>query len=113
MASINNLTIYQGATSAYNLTVAYSTGTAFDLTGATVYFMAKSNYSDADGSAVISKSVSSHDDAENGLTSITINPADTSGLRGVYKYDIQLNTSGGAIYIISAGTLTILEKVKD
>jgi len=74
--------------------------------------MAKKSYDDADQDAIFLKTVTSHTNPSGGLTTVTIAPADTSSLEGVYVYDIQLNNPLGNIYIIAAGSLKIVDKVK-
>lgn len=51
-----------------------------DITGATVYFMAKYRKSDADGAAAINESQASHTDASAGQTTITLTDEETAAI---------------------------------
>jgi hypothetical protein len=86
-------------------------GVAASLVGATIRFTVKSvefDSSTTDATAVITKNVTSHVDADNGLSLITINPADTATLTpGKYNYDIKVAEAGGAVYKIDEGTLKL------
>jgi len=86
-------------------------GVAASLTGATIRFTVKSTEFDSstdDSTAVITKNVTSHVDAENGLSLITINPADTATLvPGKYNYDIKVAEAGGPVYKIDEGKITL------
>lgn len=68
-----------------------------DLTGATVFFTAKSVIdNDADDStAAIAVEVTSHDDPTNGHTIIPLSATDTNVTPGEYFYDIQVKASDG------------------
>lgn len=105
---MNNLQIIRGDDVSISVTFTDSNGDPVDITGATVFFTAKSDIHDADADAVISKEVTSHDDAANGQTTISIADTDTDGLDGIYKYDIQLKDSSGSISSSIAGDLEIL-----
>ncbi len=97
---------YRGDTVNINLTF-----TGVDLTGATVYFTAKSevdNVSD-DSSAVVKKSTTTHTDPTNGKTTIKLDPSDTTTITpDNYLYDIQLKTSAGDITTTEVGKLEVL-----
>ena len=92
---------------------------AYSLAGATVYFTAKESRTDADTAAVIRKSSGglggvTITDAAGGLAEVTVNPADTSSLAAreyVLHYDVQVKTSGGAIYTVAEGTVVVLPDV--
>lgn len=85
-------------------------GSAKNITGATIYFTVRNKLDDAtsDSDAVLQKSQSSHSDAANGLSSITINPSDTNTLTPKsYVYDISLIESGGAVTSSDTGTFVL------
>lgn len=107
---MGKLTVDRGTT--FTIDIVYKkNGVAATLSGATVRFTVKSveyDTSTTDATAVITKNVTSHVDAPNGLSKITINPADTATLTpGKYLYDIKVAEGGGAIYKIDEGTLKL------
>lgn len=86
-------------------------GAPASLVGATIRFTVKTVEFDAnvtDASAVIVKNVTSHTDAEAGLSLITLDPVDTATLTpGKYNYDVKVAESSGTIYKIDEGKLTL------
>lgn len=93
-----------------------SAGLPIDLTGATVYFTAKSVESDvdvADTSAVIQKNVTVHVDeagspsAALGISTILLTPADTTVTPGKYYYDITVKYASGVVNTPVEGKLEI------
>lgn len=80
-----------------------------DLTGATVYFTVKPDFDDdqSDASALIQKDVTSHSDAVNGGTVVSLTPADTSVEAGKYVYDIKLKKSTGEQTTVNVGKCEI------
>lgn len=98
-----------GQISAEPLVFTQRNGSPLDLTGATVYLMAKAAYSDADADAVLDLSQDTHTDAEAGETTLDV---DLSGLPEVYF--VNGGRLAGSIWIIDAqsqrlpyGNLTI------
>ena len=84
-------------------------GAYVDITGWTVFFTAKSKMTDPDASAVISKTITTHTDAENGETEITLTLTDTTLTPGSYYYDIiiQDDDSPANRHLVLEGKLTI------
>lgn len=84
-------------------------GTPRSLAGATIRFTMKTDEWDTnatDTTAVISKNVT--DGTEAGAASIEIEPSDTATLTpGKYYYDIKVQESGGSIFKIDEGTITL------
>jgi hypothetical protein len=102
----NKIQFYRGDTVNINLSLS---GT--DLTGATIYFTAKSVVDDdaTDSAAVIKKDVTSHTDATAGQTTIALTSTDTNSVDpGIYGYDIQLKNSDDAISTLEVGQLKVL-----
>jgi hypothetical protein len=100
----------RGDTRVINITCVESDGTTpINLTGATVYFTLNSSKTPtSDASASLQKTVTSHSDPNNGITSITINPADTQALTpGVYYYDVQLVDASGHVTSLKQDTFKI------
>lgn len=80
-----------------------------DLTGATVYFTAKTDYDDdmTDTSALIKKDITVHDDALNGISRLTLTSDETTIPTGKYKCDVHVKTADGTVIIYEPETLII------
>lgn len=107
---MGKFTINRGTT--FSIDIVYKKdGIAASLVGATIRFTMKSSEWDTnttDTTAVVTKNVTSHTDAANGKSNITLNPADTSTLTpGKYYYDIKVAESTGAVYKIDEGLITL------
>lgn len=86
-------------------------GAAVDVTGASVRFTAKRLPTDADGSAVITRTVGSGvtlTDPTNGVITVVLDPDDTDALEVpvTLLWDLQV-TSGGLPRTVAHGTLAI------
>lgn len=112
----NELTIKRGTTYPITFENTDSSGTAIDLTGATVYFTAKSAESDTsldDSTAVITKDVTTHVDengdpsATSGISTIELDPDDTTVNPGTYFYDITVKYASGVVNTPIEGKLKI------
>lgn len=74
-----------------------------DLTGATVFFTAKTNITDTDNNAVLSKEVTSHTTPLEGLTTVSFTAAETAAIgMGTAKtirlyYDVQVKYADGTV----------------
>jgi hypothetical protein len=113
MASIKpDITLIRGDTSSIDFEFT-SSGSAIDLTGATVFFTAKPDLTNdtTDSTAVISVEVTSHTDPENGQTIIPLTDDDTDVTPGIYLYDIQLKRADGTITSIPARKLEVVADV--
>lgn len=93
------------------------TGAAQDITGATVWFTAKRDYSDADPGVFQKKTGGSGiaiDAGTGGTGTIMTAAADTSSLaaaRTSLVWDLQVKLSGGQPKTVARGTLTVLPDV--
>lgn len=105
------LGVIRGDTKIYTLTYTDSDGEPLDLTGYTVWFTVKENVDDTDASAKIQKEITSHTDPTNGITTVTLDPADTDDLAGSYHYDIQLVDSDGNPMSTRKSTFTVWKDV--
>lgn len=85
------------------------TFTGVDLTGATVFFTMKLDFDNdaTDAAALIKKDVTSHIDAVNGKTRITLTPADTIIPANTYGYDIKLKKAGGEATTVEVGEIEV------
>lgn len=107
---MGKLTVDRGTT--YTINIVYKkNGVAASLAGATVRFTVKTSEYDSnttDSTAVITKNITAHTDAPNGLSLVTLDPTDTATLTpGKYYYDIKVAEAGGAVYKIDEGTLAL------
>ena len=102
----SEFTIKRGEEDSYSMNLA-----PFDLTGATVYFTVKTNRDDADP-GVLQKTIVTHDDAANGLTTLSLTRTDTDLTPGPYWFDIVIVKSGLVKYTDPA-RFVVQETVKD
>jgi hypothetical protein len=76
---------------------------AASIAGSTILFTVKSVESDddtTDSSALIAKNVTSHTDAANGISTITLLPADTRSLDpGNYYYSIKIDKASDDVTV--------------
>jgi hypothetical protein len=102
--------IIRGDTVPLTITV-LANGSALNITGYTFFFTAKRTSGDADGSAVISKTVTTLSDPTHGIMVITLTPTDTAIDAGKYLYDIQMVSGAGAVTTLFYGVLTVLPEI--
>ena len=89
-------------------------GVAYDITGWTVYFTVKKNASDADDKAIISKTVTTHEDATNGITNIAIAANDTKTKPvGYYVFDIKVKDAQNKLQSSETGAFELVQEVTD
>lgn len=109
-----NLDIYEGEDKTWTVTITDSAGDPIDITGYTFLFMVKTNISDTDANAIITKQITSHSDPTNGVTQIALDSSDTEDSSGKYVYDYQwLDTSTKRRPILKEGTFEIEQRVGD
>lgn len=98
-----NLTIYKG--NPYNavITVTDSAGSAYDLTGKTVFFTVKylTDEESTDTNALITKTVTVHTTPLSGITALALSTSETNIARGFYKYDIRIYQASPLIQLNS------------
>jgi hypothetical protein len=105
-----DLTWTRGDSGRLDVTVKESDGTAFDLTGCTLFLTVKNALTDADSAAVIRKEVTSHDNAASGLSHFDLLTTDNA-TAGTRYYDVQLKTSDAKIYTLFGGLWKVLADV--
>lgn len=76
-----------------------------DITDWTIRFTVKEDEDDDQVNAVIALSVTNHDDAANGETSIFVPKADTDGLSGTYVWDIEAEKPDGSVKTLGKDTI--------
>ena len=114
--SKTDLTIKRGTTFPILFENTTSSGAPIDLTGATVYFTAKTAESDTDSTdanATIKKDVTVHVDedgnpsATQGISTILLTPTDTQKNVNSYFYDITVKYANGVVNTPIEGKLKI------
>jgi hypothetical protein len=105
-----DLTWTRGDSGRLDVTVKESDGTAYDLTGCTLFLTVKNALTDADSAAVIRKEVTSHDDAEAGESHFDLLTTDNATAATRF-YDVQLKTSDAKIYTLFGALWKVLSDV--
>jgi hypothetical protein len=100
----------RGDSGRLDVTVTQSDGTAYDLTGCTLFLTVKNALTDADSAAVIRKEVTSHDDATAGESHFEIATTDNA-TAGVRFYDVQLKDSTNKIFTLFGGVWRVVADV--
>ena len=106
MAKNQDITIKRGTTLPITVNITDANGAPVDLTGATVYFTAKTAESDTDAddnNAAIAKDVTIHTDPTEGETLIVLDADDTTINPANYYYDITVKYAavGGADPVVN------------
>jgi len=105
-----DLTWTRGDSGRLDVTVKEADGTAFNLTGATLFLTVKNALTDADASAVIREEVTSHDNAAGGLSHFDLLTTDNA-TAGTRYYDVQLKTTDSKIYTLFGALWKVLADV--
>jgi hypothetical protein len=105
-----DLTFTRGDSGRLDVVVKQADGEPYDLTGATLFLTVKTALSVADNAATISKTVTSHDDAEEGQSHFAIATTDNN-TAGTYYYDVQLKDSTAKVYTLFGGLWKVLGDV--
>lgn len=84
-----------------------------DITGWTIVLTIKEQRSDADSDALFQKTVTSHNNATAGETSVTLTATETEDLLGDYWYDIKYKTDSGVVDTILAGVFRFEDSITD
>ena len=108
-----DLTWTRGDSGRLDVVVKQADGTAYNLTGATLFLTVKTALSVADASATISKTVTTHDDAAAGESHFDITGGATPDnlTAGTYYYDVQLKDSTAKVYTLFGGQWRVLGDV--
>ena len=105
-----NFKSFRGDTLAIDLAVTLG-GTAFDLTGSTLFFTLKRKITDLDADALVQCQTGdrlTHTNAAGGLATLRLPAADTAPmpLNIPLVADIQVKTAAGEIYTVASGKIT-------
>lgn len=101
----------RGDTFKLSFTVKTAAGVAIDITGYTFWLTLKTDLSKTDAQATKQVERTTHDDAANGKTSLTIDPADTKNYLGCYFYDVQIKTPAGIVETFQDGVVVFDDDV--
>jgi hypothetical protein len=88
----NKITIHKGNPYSATFIIKNADGTAYDLTGKTLFFTVKEldDFTDTDSTALIQADVTEFTDAINGIANVEIPASDTLLDAGFYKWDIRI-----------------------
>jgi hypothetical protein len=100
----------RGDSGRLDVSVKQSDGTAYNLTGATLFLTVKNALTDADSAAVIRKEVTAHDDATGGESHFDLLTTDNA-TAGTRYYDVQLKDSTNKIFTLFGGLWKVLADV--
>ena len=92
----------RGDSGRLDVTVKQADGTAYNLTGSTLFLTVKTALTVVDASATITKTLTAHDDATAGQSHFDILTADNA-TAGTYYYDVQLKDATAKIYTLFGG----------
>jgi len=100
----------RGDTGRLDVVVKQADGTAYDLTGSTLFLTVKNALTDTDEQAVIRKEITEHDDATEGESFFTLLEADNA-TTGTRRYDVQLVTDAGDTFTLFGGIWQVVADV--
>jgi hypothetical protein len=94
---MSTIKIQKGNPYTATITITNSNGTPYSLTAKTVLFTVKDkvDYADNDDAALITQNITSHTNAEGGITTLSLTGLQTNITRGIYKADIRVYSSEG------------------
>lgn len=111
--AISKLYIKRNNDKSYPITVTKD-DVAVDITGWTIYFSVKENRNDSDSDALIYKTISSHTDASNGESVISISASDTETVDpGEYYYDLLFIDDSNKRQSSDTGKFQIIQETTD
>jgi hypothetical protein len=100
----------RGDSGRLDVSVKQADGTAYDLTGATLFLTVKNALTDADTAAVIRKEVTAHDNATGGLSHFDLLTTDNA-TNGRRFYDVQLKDASSGVYTLFGGLWNVTQDV--
>jgi len=100
----------RGDSGRLDVSVKDADGTAYNLTGATLFLTVKNALTDADSAAVIRKEVTSHSNAAGGISNFDLLTTDNA-TAGTRYYDVQVKDSTNKIYTLFGGLWKVLSDV--
>lgn len=102
-----------GTTKAFSGSITIG-GAAPDISGDIVVLRLKGSRDDLDASAIVTKTADVASQGSNGVYIMEVVPSDTASVSpGRYYYDIVLERSTGAEYVLESGVVNLLVRVSD
>jgi hypothetical protein len=105
-----DLTWTRGDSGRLDVSVKDADGTAYNLTGATLFLTVKNALTDADSAAVIRKEVTSHSNAAGGISHFDLLTTDNA-TAGTRYYDVQIKGADNKVYTLFGGLWKVLSDV--
>ena len=105
--------LYKGDTVWINLEFRNDDGTVLNLSGTSIYFTVKRNYSDPDIAALISITQTGHDVPQSGLSHIFIDTGDSNHCAGEYVAGFKLKDQYNNVSTFNVESLIILPSTRD
>ena len=105
-----NLSVMKKTTKTYELNFTKN-GSAINITDWTIYFVVKEKMNDSDANAKINKKITSHLDALNGKTVITLDKDDMNINAKEYYYTIDTKDDEGNEVVLFYGRFLVKETV--
>lgn len=100
--------LYKGDTARISLEFKNDDGAVLNLSGVSIYFTAKRNYSDPDSDAIISITETGHDVPQSGLSHVFLTTGNTNQCPGEYYAGFQLKDLLGNVSTFDVEMLSIL-----
>jgi hypothetical protein len=105
---MSKIEVIRGDDITINATFKDDNGDAINITGYTVFFTVKDNYtSTTDSAALISKTVTTHSSPTTGATTFDLSNTDTNLSEGDYYYDFQLKDTTNKISSTQRGIFSV------
>jgi hypothetical protein len=106
-----NYSKFRGDNVTLQLTFKDGNGVAINITGYTVFFTLKRNKYDTDAQASLTKTITTHTNPSQGITTLSLTNTDTASLNGSYYYDISYKTGAGVHKLVDNGVFTFKEDI--
>lgn len=103
---------YPGTTKNFSVAIRFN-GTTPDITADTVTFFMKRSPDDTDGAAAIVKAADVATSGATGTALFELTPADTAVPPRGYHYDIVWTRATGEEYVLTCGTVKVIDRVSD
>ncbi len=107
----NSIEVFRADDTTLTITFKDSAGTAIDITGYTVWFIVKERREDTDIEALINKTVTSHSDPTNGITTVDLTNSDTDIVADNLFYGIKWKDTSDDVLTIDDGDFKIKQGV--
>lgn len=103
---MDTITVIRGDSASFDITFKDRDGNPINLTNATVFFTVKSNVTDEEEDALITKDIVDFANVETGVATVVLTPSDISSV-GEFFYDVQLKDGEGKISSSGVGRFIV------